>query len=273
MFILCLNLWLGCAKHKAPNIAESDPSAYQVPEPEDFKLGKGDKIAIRVWRHPDLDMDITIARWHHHLSTCGGNHSRRPHLSRVGADSHCSHQRLLPRPSGVSECYRANNQKVFVLGAAWPHQVCFYLQSEMTVLEALTRSGGLSATARTNNVLLIRGGLEDPQPAWVNVASITNKGQMDQMIYLKGATSWWCRNEPSPAQRSILETFQPFLHLRWVVLQSTGTCASRTGLAPIPISIQPHEQPPSLRRAGSLARRCPLHHCGTGNGCQNLALA
>ena len=61
MPLLWIHLWLGCAKYHAPNIAESDASAYQVPEPEEFQLGKGDKIAIRVWRHPDLDMDITIA--------------------------------------------------------------------------------------------------------------------------------------------------------------------------------------------------------------------
>ena len=145
MFILCLNLWLGCAKHKAPNIAESDPSAYQVPEPEDFKLGKGDKIAIRVWRHPDLDMDITIAP---------DGTITYPLVGAITVAGLTYPELVQTLTAAIKDYYQdpqvsvniieLNNQKVFVLGAGVATPSVLQLQSEMTVLEALTRSGGLS---------------------------------------------------------------------------------------------------------------------------------
>ena len=43
------------------NIADADPAVRKVPTPEEFQLGPGDRISIQVWRHSDLDMDVTIA--------------------------------------------------------------------------------------------------------------------------------------------------------------------------------------------------------------------
>ena len=220
MFILCLNLWLGCAKHKAPNIAESDPSAYQVPEPEDFKLGKGDKIAIRVWRHPDLDMDITIAP---------DGTITYPLVGAITVEGLTYPELVQTLTAAIKDYYQdpqvsvniieLNNQKVFVLGAGVATPSVLQLQSEMTVLEALTRSGGLSATARTNNVLLIRGGLEDPQLYKVNVASITNKGQMDQMIYLQRG------DIVVVPQRTITSTAQYFRDISAILAPAVGGSA------------------------------------------------
>ena len=186
MNFLWLHLWLGCAKYKAPNIAESDPSAYQVPEPEEFQLGKGDKIAIRVWRHPDLDMDITIAP---------DGSITYPLVGAIKVEGLTYPELVNTITAAIKDYYQdpqvsvniveLNNQKIFVLGAGVASPSVLQLQGEMTVLEALTRSGGLSTNARTKNVLLIRGGLDDPQLFKVDVASITNKGQMNQMIYLQ----------------------------------------------------------------------------------------
>lgn len=185
MFYL-LGIMFSCAKYNAPNIAESDPSAYEVPPPEDFQLGKGDKISIQVWRHSDLDMDITIAP--------DGTISY-PLVGQIVVEG-LTYPELVKTLTTAIEAYykdpqvsvnilELNNQKVFVLGEGVTAPSVLQLQSEMTVLEALTRSGGLSSTARTKNVLLIRGGLEDPKLYKVNVDAITRNGQMDQMIYLQ----------------------------------------------------------------------------------------
>jgi protein involved in polysaccharide export with SLBB domain len=59
------------------------------------------------------------------------------------------------------------------------------LSTEMSIFEALTRAGGLNTSARTDNVLLIRGQLEEPELYTVDVASIYQQGTTDQMVYLQ----------------------------------------------------------------------------------------
>ena len=55
----------------------------------------------------------------------------------------------------------------------------------MSILEALTLTGGINPGARTNNVLLIRGGVEAASLYTVDVESIYTTGDTEQMIYLQ----------------------------------------------------------------------------------------
>jgi protein involved in polysaccharide export with SLBB domain len=52
-------------------------------------------------------------------------------------------------------------------------------------LEALTISGGINPSARTTNVLLIRGGVEKPELYVVDVHAIYSEGDTEQMVYLQ----------------------------------------------------------------------------------------
>jgi protein involved in polysaccharide export with SLBB domain len=61
----------------------------------------------------------------------------------------------------------------------------FQLSTEMSILEALTRAGGINSSARTQNVLLIRGGMDNPKLYVVDVKAIYTKGSMNQMVSLQ----------------------------------------------------------------------------------------
>jgi protein involved in polysaccharide export with SLBB domain len=77
------------------------------------------------------------------------------------------------------------NQKVIVIGEVQQPQV-LQITNEMSLLEALTRTGGINPDARTSNVLLIRGGnLDKPQLVTVNVDAIYGRGDFSQMVYLQ----------------------------------------------------------------------------------------
>ena len=182
---LCL-LALGCAGAKhIPNISEVPAESRAVPSPEEFKLGPGDGIAIRVWRHDDLDMDVKIAP---------DGSITYPLVGRIEVAGMTYPELVDELSSSISEYYAdpqvsvnvvdLQNQEVFVLGEVQSPQV-LQLSNAMSMLEALTRAGGINPEARTDNVLLIRGDLTSPQLYAVDVRAIYTQGASDQMVYLQ----------------------------------------------------------------------------------------
>jgi len=166
-------------------ISEADPAVRMVPSPEEFQIGPGDKIAIKVWRHNDLDMDITIAP---------DGSITYPLVGRIVVSGMTYPQLVEKLTAAIADFYsdpqvtvnilELKNQKVFVIGEVAQPSV-LQLSNEMSILEALTISGGINPAARTKNVLLIRGSLEKPQLYTVNVNAIYSQGDTEQMVYLQ----------------------------------------------------------------------------------------
>ena len=183
-----LTLWLvGCMKSApVPNISDAPSELLAARNFDEFQLGPGDQIAIKVWRHTDLDMDITIAP---------DGSITYPLVGRVVAAGMTYPELAETLTTAIADYYEdpqvsvnileLQSQKIFVLGDGVSSPSVLQLNNEMTILEALTRSGGLASTARTRNVLLIRGGLDEPELFAVDVHSIYNEGRMDQMVFLQ----------------------------------------------------------------------------------------
>jgi polysaccharide export outer membrane protein len=175
----------GCAGKRLPNISEAPASSLATPTPEHFVLGPGDRISIKVWRHDDLDMDVTIAP---------DGSITYPLVGRVPAAGMTYPELVDTLSASIADYYRdpqvsvniieLKNQKVLVLGEVTNPSV-LQLDSEMSILEALTMTGGINATSRTDNVLLIRGGLDKPELYTVDVRSIFVEGRTDQAIFLQ----------------------------------------------------------------------------------------
>ena len=176
------------AGKKAPrlmNIVDADPAVRKVPAPSEFQLGPGDRIAIRVWRHDDLDMDITIAP---------DGSITYPLVGRIVVAGMTYPDLVKKLSTAVSEYYtdpqisvnilELYSQKVFVIGEVTSPSV-LQLSNEMSILEALTIAGGINSAARTNNVLLIRGSMDQPELYTVDVQSIYAQGNTSQMVYLQ----------------------------------------------------------------------------------------
>lgn len=176
-----------CASKTGPiqNIGDAPAEVRRVPTPEEFTLGPGDKIAIRVWRHEDLDMDVTIAP---------DGAITYPLVGRIDVTGMTYPVLVTALTEAVSEYYEdpqvsvnileLTNQKIFVVGEVTTPSV-LQLTSEMSIFEALTRAGGLNTSARTDNVLLIRGHLDKPELYTVDVASIYLEGATDQLVFLQ----------------------------------------------------------------------------------------
>jgi len=166
-------------------ISKADPAVRMVPKPEEFQIGPGDRIEIKVWRHTDLNMDITIAP---------DGSITYPLIGRIVV-SGMTYPELVQRlTSSISEFYddpqvtvnilEVVNQKVFVIGEVAQPSV-LQLTNEMSILEALTISGGINPAARTKNVLLIRGDIDSPRLYTVDVHAIYSRGETQEMVYLQ----------------------------------------------------------------------------------------
>ncbi len=143
------------AKPKAmpPNVDTiEDPNGSAEP----FVFGPGDRLYVKVYRHPDLDTEIQIAP---------DGSMTFPLIGRMMVSERTFDEVSEEIQTGLNEYYTdatvsvniltVSNQKVYVVGEVLLPGV-LQITGEMNVLEAMTRSGGINANARTNNLLLIR---------------------------------------------------------------------------------------------------------------------
>ena len=184
MFLLYATLNLGCTKQTPPNISEASQE-LRASAPQDFVFGPGDVFDLKVWRHDELEMTITIAP--------DGNISV-PLVGQLNVSGLTYPELIdtlqsqlgeyLVEPSVAVNIVSVSNQKVFILGEV-QNPAVLQIANEMTILEALIRTGGIHQDSRTDNVLLIRGELGDPELFLVDVDAIYAQGDMSQLVQLQ----------------------------------------------------------------------------------------
>lgn len=186
--VLFFAVLAGCATRKgtASNIADASLSDRQVPTVEQFQIGPGDRISIKVWRHDDLSMDVTVAPdgtiSFPLLGTVKVAGKTYAEIRTLLADAI---QQYYTEPQVAVNILELQNQKVIVVGEVTRPSV-IPLGSEMSIVEALTLAGGINQYSRTSNVLLVRqtaGGA--PRLFTVDVDRIFQQGAADQLVMLQ----------------------------------------------------------------------------------------
>lgn len=163
-----LALWLGVAlaRETPPNVADVDlPTSSNA----DFRFGAGDRIGIKVYKHPDLDGDLTVAP---------DGTITLPLVGRIAIADRTYDDVVTTLESSLRVYYsdvsvavnvvEVTNRKVYIVGEVAQPMV-MQITGQLPMIEALTRSGGINPDARTNNLLLIRGGLAEPALYTVDV--------------------------------------------------------------------------------------------------------
>jgi polysaccharide export outer membrane protein len=183
--LICLLLLTGCASTTAsdvPQAPEETPNEIKITE---FILGAGDTIEISVYRHDDLKKtakidisgiisyplvgDIKAGG----LSIFQFRDKIRDGLSKYIVDPQVS--------VGVTTI---QSQKVIVLGEVKTPGL-FSLEGPMTALEAMSKAGGFTIDAKQKSILLIRGGLKNPELVTLNLESALKEGDFAQNAYLQ----------------------------------------------------------------------------------------
>lgn len=182
---LLLVTLLGCSGGKLPPNVSQTELPLRVPAAQAFTFGPGDGLRISVWRHDDLSMEVTVAP---------DGAISYPLVGRIQVAGKTYEELVTTLRQAVAEYYvdaqvsvnitQVTNQKVIVIGEVREPMV-LQVTNDLSLLEALTRTGGIHPDARTKNVLLIRGGIETPQLYTVDVDSIYGRGDFSQMVYLQ----------------------------------------------------------------------------------------
>lgn len=180
--LFALFVRLAAARPDAPpNVAEVKlPTVSEG----DFRFGAGDRLAIKVYRHPDLDAEIVVAP---------DGTLTFPLLGRITvADK--SYTELVAEIEGGLRVYytdaavsvnvvEVTQRKVYIVGEV-AQPLVLQITGTLPLIEALTRSGGINPDARTDNLLLIRDGLDNPGLYTIDVNALL-RGDRDQNIALE----------------------------------------------------------------------------------------
>jgi polysaccharide export outer membrane protein len=186
-FLLVLIPLVACLPKQAVSLSEAPDGVVSLtpPHAEDFVFGPGDVINIKMWRQDDMNMEVVIAP---------DGVISYPLIGRIKVSGLTYPQLLKHMERALSEYYKdpsiavnvvkVSNQKVFVLGEV-KNPAVLQIENDLSVVEALTRTGGISGDAKTSNLLLIRGGVDDPILLIINIADLFSKGDLTQNIYLQ----------------------------------------------------------------------------------------
>jgi polysaccharide export outer membrane protein len=84
-------------------------------------------------------------------------------------------QNILLRPNDAILIPNVSAKKAFILGEV-KQPLVVTLKHNMTLIESISMAGGFTRDAKSENVLIVRGGLGNPQVITVNVDRITDSG-------------------------------------------------------------------------------------------------
>lgn len=186
IFMLLFSL-MACGPKQAIGVSDAPEGVVSLspPQADDFVFGPGDVIDIKMWRQSDMDMEVVIAP---------DGVITYPLIGRVEVAGLTYPELLKLMERELSEYYtepsiavnvvKVSNQKVFVLGEV-QNPAVLQIENDLSVIEALTRTGGISEDAKTSNLLLIRGGIDEPTLLTIDIAGLLKDGDVTQNIYLQ----------------------------------------------------------------------------------------
>jgi len=153
-------------------------------EESQYIISPGDVLYISVWENPDLTGEV-IVRPDGMISFPLIDEVKAAGLTISELDKEMT-ERLKEyiRFPDVSISLRAmGGQRVIILGEVKSPGV-YSLKGRKTVLEAVALAGGFTKDAVLNSVIVIKGGLKNPHPKRVDLASALKKGKMKEDIVL-----------------------------------------------------------------------------------------
>jgi polysaccharide export outer membrane protein len=166
----------------APAVLVSQPDA--VSPAGDYIIGPGDTLSVSVWENSDLDKEVIV----------------RPDgkISFPLIDDAVAAGLAIPQLRGVitaklSEFIRypqvvvslraIGGNKIIVLGEVG-HPGVFSLSEQKSVLEAVALAGGFTKDAVLDSVIVIKGGLKNPQAMRVNLTKALIRANMKENVLL-----------------------------------------------------------------------------------------
>lgn len=188
---ICLILLTGCAATKAssttaqdvPQAPEETPKEIKVTE---FILGAGDTIEISVYRNDELKKTIKIdVSGIISYPLVGDIKAAGLGILQFRDKIRDGLSKYIVNPQVSVNVTSVQSQKVIVLGEV-KNPGLFSLDSPMSALEAMSKAGGYTLDAKLKTILLIRGGLKNPELVKLNLETALKEGNTAQNVRLQG---------------------------------------------------------------------------------------
>jgi polysaccharide export outer membrane protein len=151
----------------------------------EYTLGEGDVLFISVWQNEDLNQEV-IVRPDGRISfpLVGDIVAAGRTIMQLDADITARLKEFIKMPEVSISIRKLGGSKVIILGEVMRPGV-YAVSGNRTILEALALAGGFTRDAVGNSVVLVRGGLQNPQARRLNLKKVLVGTNFDGNIPLE----------------------------------------------------------------------------------------
>jgi polysaccharide biosynthesis/export protein len=151
----------------------------------EYLLRPGDVVQIFVWKEADLTRDVTVRLdGRITMPLLGDIQAAGRSPQDLGNELATRLQKLLENPVVTVSLAQPNSSRFFVLGMV-NQPGGFPLTGHVTVLQALALAGGFKDFAKTDKILVIRGGSGAPTATPFNYKKIEDGSDLAQNAVLR----------------------------------------------------------------------------------------
>lgn len=171
----------------APTIAERGEGSGEIPalKVSEFILGVGDTIEISVYRHDDLKKSVKIdASGKVMFPLIGDIKAAGVGIYKFRDEMQMALAKYIVNPQVTISITSIQSQKVMVLGEVGTPGV-LTLDSELSIMEAISKAGGMTDDAKLSNVLLIRRVNNKPDVISLDLKKAFKDGDLSQNMRLQ----------------------------------------------------------------------------------------
>lgn len=198
IFVLMVH---GCNSHSTsssefkgqsdPNVVSSEEIKQDIgnenaPRLSKFILGPGDQLEIMVYRSSDLTREVRIGPSGSIMYPLTGDiYAAGLGIFELRDKVREGLSEYIVDPQVTVRILSIQSQKIIVLGEVQSPGF-FLAETSMTALEVVSRAAGFTDDAKSRSVLLIRGGMDNPELKVLDLKTALEKGDMSQNVALKG---------------------------------------------------------------------------------------
>ena len=189
LFYCGLSLFFPALIFIYPLNAEEAPPSLSISTPQErpieYIISEEDTLDISIWEWPDLKTE-TIVRPDGKISfpLIGDVQASGLTLTKLDEEITVRLSEYIRNPEVLVVFKSSGGKKVIILGEVNDPGV-YKLTGRYTVMEALALAGGFTNDAVLRNVVIIRGGPNNPKPMSLNLSKTIKKGDLTQDISLQ----------------------------------------------------------------------------------------
>jgi polysaccharide export outer membrane protein len=151
----------------------------------EYRLRPGDVVQVFVWKEPDLTRDVTVrVDGRITMPLLGDVEAVGKTPQDLGNELATRLQKLLENPVVTVSLAQPNSSRFFVIGMV-NQPGGFPLTGHVTVLQALALAGGFKDFAKTDKILIVRGGSGPPTATPFNYKKIEDGSDLAQNAALR----------------------------------------------------------------------------------------